>query len=62
MFTTDCTKGLKPTDLVYFMEASCAQEYIFLLGNKQFKLTKAMIGYIIIGADLFIVCLVFCLL
>jgi len=62
MFTTNCTAGLKPTDLVYFMEVSCSQDFIFFLNNKRFKITKTMIGYIIIGADLFIVVVLFCLL
>jgi predicted nucleic acid-binding Zn ribbon protein len=62
MFTTNCTGGLKASDLVYFMEVSCSQEFIFFLNNKRFKISKTMIGYIIIGADLLIVVMLFCLL
>jgi predicted nucleic acid-binding Zn ribbon protein len=62
MFTTNCTGGLKASDLVYFMEVSCSQEFIFFLNNKRFKISKTMIGYIIIGADLLIVVMLFFLL
>ena len=61
MITSNCTSGLQPKDLVYFMQAGCSSDYIYLFGSQR-PIEKSTLGLIIVCFDIFIVILLFCFL
>lgn len=62
MFTADCTSPFQSTELVYFLEASCSTDFIYVFGDSEFTLPKRSVGVILVSVDILIVLILLSLL